>query len=51
MLNLNRPNSWDPNYAPGVDFWAIIFYNLKNSGSDESNEGSNFSLSSLEVGH
>ena len=29
----------------------MIFYNLKNSVQDESNEGSNFILSSLEVGH
>jgi hypothetical protein len=29
----------------------MIFHNLKNSVQDESNEGSNFILSSLEVGH
>ena len=29
----------------------MIFYNLKNSSQDLSNEGSNFILSSLEVGH
>ena len=46
-----RPNIWDPNYILFVDFWTTIFYNLKNSGSDESNEGSSFILSSLEVGH
>ena len=22
----------DPNYTLGVDFWTMIFYNLKNSG-------------------
>ena len=32
-------------------FWTMIFYNLKNSSQDLSNEGSNFILSSLEVGH
>ena len=41
----------DPNYTLWVDFWTMIFYNLKNSGQDLSNEGSNFILSSLEVGH
>ena len=29
----------------------MIFLNLKNSSQDLSNEGSNFILSSLEVGH
>ena len=29
----------------------MIFYNLKNSVQDKSNEGSNFILSSLEIGH
>ena len=29
----------------------MIFYNLKNSGQDLSNEGSNFILGSPEVGH
>ena len=32
-------------------FWAMIFYNLKNSSQDLPNEESNFTLSSLEVGH
>ena len=41
----------DPNYTPEVDFWIMIFYNSKNSHQDLSNEGSNFILSSLEVGH
>ena len=41
----------DPNYTLVVDFWTTIFYNLKNSGYDLSNEGSNFILSLLEVGH
>ena len=44
-------NTWDPNYAPGLDFLDHIFFNLKNSGQDLSNEGSNFILSSLKVGH
>ena len=45
-------NTWDPNYAPGLDFLDHISgFNLKNSGQDLSNEGSNFILSSLEVGH
>ena len=35
----------------GWIFWTMIFYNLKNSHQDLSNEGSNFFLSSLEVGH
>ena len=46
-----RPNSWDPNYTPGVDFLGHIFSSSKNSGLDLSNEGSNFILSLLEVGH
>ena len=41
----------DPNYTLGVDFWTMIFYNLKNSGQDLSNGGSNFILRSLEVSH
>ena len=32
-------------------FWTMIFYNLKILSQDLSNEGSNFFLSSLEVGH
>ena len=32
-------------------FLNHIFFNLKKSGQDLSNEGSNFILSSLEVGH
>ena len=44
-------NTWDSNYTPGLDFLDHIFFNLKNSGQDLSNEGSNFILSSLEVGH
>ena len=42
---------WDPNYTPGLDFLDHIFFNLKDSGQDLSNEGSNFILSSIEVGH
>ena len=41
-----------PNYTPGVDFFGPgYFIILKNSHQDLSNEGSNFILSSLEVGH
>ena len=32
-------------------FWTTFFFNLKNSGQDLSNEGSNFILSLLEVSH
>ena len=44
---------WDPNYIAGVDVLdhAPFFMILKNSGQELSNEGSNFILSSLEVGH
>ena len=42
-----RPVTWDPDYTPGVDFFLI----LKNSHQDLSNEGSNFILSLIEVGH
>ena len=35
----------------GWIFWTMIFYNLKNSGHDLSNEGSTFILSSVEIGH
>jgi len=41
----------DPNYTPGVGFWTIFFVILKNSDQDLSNEGSNFILSLLEIGH
>ena len=47
----HEAGTWDPNYAPGVDFLDHRFLNLKNSSQDPSNEGSNFILSSLEVGH
>ena len=46
-----RPNSWDPNYTPGVDFLDHNFLSSKNLGYDLSNEGSNLILSSLVVGH
>ena len=36
---------------PGWIFFDHNFFNLKNSGQDLSNKGSNFILSSLEVGH
>ena len=39
--------TWDPNYTPGVDFWTMLFYNLKKFILGLSNEGSNFILSSL----
>ena len=51
QVDIMGGNTWDPNYAPGLDFLDHIFFNLKNSGQDLSNEGSNFILSSLEVGH
>ena len=35
----------------GWIFSTMIFYNLKNSDQDLFNEGSNFILSSLELGH
>ena len=35
----------------GWIIWTMILYNLKNYSQDLSNEGSNFILSSLEVGH
>ena len=47
----HKAGTWDPNYTPVWIFWTMIFYNLKNSSQDLSNEGSNFILSSLEVGH
>ena len=36
---------------PRVDFLDHDFYNLENSSQDLSNEGSNFILRQLEVGH
>ena len=50
MTNL-RVETCDPNYTPGVDFLDHNFFDLKNSGQDLSYEGSNFVLSSLEVGN
>ena len=47
----HEAGTWDPNYTLGVDFLDHDFYNLKHSSQDLSNEGSNFILSSLEVGH
>ena len=41
----------DPNYTPGVDFLDHDFLSSKNSGQDLSNEGSNLTLSLLELGH
>ena len=42
----------DPNYTLGVDFLDHDFFIiLKNSHQELSNEGSNFILTSLEVGH
>ena len=44
--------SWGPKLHPrGAFFWTMFFIILKNSDQDLSNEGSNFILSSLEVGH
>ena len=41
-----------PKLHPGGGFFGPWFFIiLKNSGQDLSNEGSNFNLSSLEVGH
>ena len=45
------PHEANPNYTPGVDFLDQNVLSSKNSGYDLSNEGSNFILSSLEVGH
>ena len=42
--------TWDPNYNPGVDFLGHDFLNSKKFKL-RSKEGSNFILSSLEVGH
>ena len=49
----HEAGTWNPNYTPGpgLIICTMIFYNLKNSHQDLSNEGSNFILSSLEVGH
>ena len=46
-----RREPWTHITPWGWIFWTIIFYNLKNLIQDLSNEGSNFILSSLEVGH
>ena len=46
-----RPNTWDPNYPPGVDFLDHNFLLSRNSGEELSNEVSNFILSPLDVGH
>ena len=50
----HRGQNWGPKLhpGPGVDFfgpWSFII--LKNSHQDLSNEGSNFILSQLKVGH
>ena len=47
----HEAGTWDPNYAPGVDFLDHNFLSSKNSGQDLFNEGSNFILRSLKVGH
>ena len=45
-------STWHQNYTLGMDFLDHDFYLiLKNLHQDLSNEGSNFILSSLEVGH
>ena len=51
QVDIMGGNTWDPNYAPGLDFLDHIFFNQKNSGQYLSNEGSNFILSLLEIGH
>jgi hypothetical protein len=38
-------------HSAGVFCWTMIFYNLKKSHQNLSNEESNFSLRRLEVGH
>ena len=47
----HEAGTWDPNYNPEVDFLNQFFIILKNTHQDLSNEGSNFFLSSPEVGH
>ena len=45
-------STWHQNYTLGMDFLDHDFYLiLKNLHQDLSNEGPNFILSSLEVGH
>ena len=55
ILFADKWTSWGkylgPKLRPGIGFFGPRFFNLKNSGQDLSNEGSNFILSSLEVGH
>jgi hypothetical protein len=46
LIFLHEAGTWDPNYTSGVDFFDHVFYNLKNSSQDLSNEESNFILSS-----
>ena len=50
-MTSKKVNTWEPNYDPGWIFWTMIFYNLKKFTSRSSSKGSNFILSSLEVGH
>ena len=50
MLNHGHLHTGQLCYTPGVDFLDHNFFDLKNSGQDLSYEGSNFILSSLEVG-
>ena len=40
-----------PKLLPGIGYFGPHLFNLKNSVQDLSNEGSNFILSYLEVGH
>ena len=47
----HEAGNWDPNYTLGVDFLDHDFLQSKNSHRDLSKKGSNFILSSLEVGH
>ena len=48
----HEAGTWDPNYTLGVDFLVHDFFIiLKNSHQDLSNEGLNFTLSPVEIGH
>ena len=51
QVDIMGENTWDPNYALGLDILDHIFFLSEKLGQDLSNEGSNFILSSLEVGH
>ena len=40
----HEAGTWDPYYTPGWIFWNMIFYNLKNSSQDLSNEGRDLTI-------